>query len=358
MKILAHSTLLVLGVLAGSVVIVGQAYGASAPGLTDRVTFQMALQALQEDDAAMARQLLTTLVERAGGTPEGAVYEALLASADGRGDERDSRLRKVLADTPPDAFTDPWVYEELVRRVAASRLADLRQQADERLEEVLSKHYEARGGLQRLQALSDIVTTGRMLVGGGELPFRLARKRPHFYRLDVLTPQGLEITATDGKTAWHLAAGSDTPERLEGDRAAELIDQSDFDDVLVRFRESGDRLLLSDPGDADASRPLRIEVQPRRGHRQVVLLDPATFLETERLIWVDPEQQPVRMTFEYRQEDGMPMAARQVVDLPAGGRIEYLFDEYVLDRPIDPSHFEMTSGSPTPEAATEQESTQ
>ncbi len=329
----------------------GQLCAAETAQVADRVTFEMALSALRDGELPLARQILEGLIEQTDEGPERKVYEALLAGAEGRADEGDASLRSILEAVPQPEFSQAWVYDELVRRVAALRLAHRRRDAEKQLEEVLAKHYEARGGLDRLQAVTDITATGRMVVGGQELPFRLARKWPRFYRLDVTTPRGLEVTATDGRTAWYVSAGSETPVRLEGPAASELVDQSYFDDVLVRFHETGDRLFLAGKEKRGGSEVLRIEVEPKRGNRQVALLDAHSYLEVERWVYAAPSDQPVRIAYEYTESGEMPMIARQTVHFPGGRAVAYVFDTYVVDRPIDPSIFDIKSveGRPSPQ---------
>ena len=117
---------------------------------------------------------------------------------------------QILAETSPDGFAYPWIYDELVRWGAEIRLAEMKRRAAADLEALLASHYEARGGLDRLRALDDLVATGRLLIAGQEIPFGLMRKRPRFYRLDLATSRGIRTDACDGQVAWRFDPANDS----------------------------------------------------------------------------------------------------------------------------------------------------
>jgi hypothetical protein len=234
------------------------------------------------------------------------------------------------------------VYDELVRLAAEIRLARLEAEADQRLEQVLARHYEARGGLDRLRSVEDLMAIGRMVIGEAELPFRLLRKRPRFYRLDLATPEGVRIMACDGQVSWRVdpARGDGKPEYLSGTQGTQLLQQSYFDDVLIRYRETGEKLFLAGTEVVNGREAYRIEIDIPRGDHHAIFLDTETLLEVQRLIWTDPNAPPVEMTFEHVDVDRRMMPARQTVRT-ADGSVEYIFDTYDLESVINVEIFDL-----------------
>jgi hypothetical protein len=309
-----------------------------------RLQFEVALQALETDHRRLAESLLRQLADTAVDSPERAVYDALIARTDGRAADFEAIVQEAFADSSPEQYSCPWVYDELVRLAAELRLTRLTHEADERLEQVLARHHEARGGLDRLASMQDLVVTGRMVIGDGELPFRLLRKRPSLYRLDLATPQGVRIVACDGQAAWRAdpAQGEGEVQYLSGSQRDRMLQQSHFDDVLIRYRQTGERLFLVGTETISGREAYRIDVDNQRGDRHAVFLDTATFLEVQRLIWTDPDGPPVELTYEYLDVEGMPMQARQTVTSTTG-IVEYFFDDYHLDQVIDLEVFDAGS---------------
>ncbi|MFV2073883.1 MAG: hypothetical protein ACC742_14695 [Thermoanaerobaculales bacterium] len=326
----------------------GQA-GAFDSRIEARLQFEAALQALAGGDLRLAAGVLHGLAAAAEeGTPERKVYETLAARAEGRVVASEEAVLEILAETSPDDFTSPWVYDELVRRGAEVRLAGMKRRATADLEALLARHYEARGGLDRLRTLSDLVATGRMLNAGQEIPFRLYRKRPRFYRLDLAMVRGIRIIACDGQVAWRFDPTNDSgkAEFLSGELGKELLRQSYFDDVLIRYPDTGESVYLAGIENLDGADAHRIEVDLPGGGRHSIFLDAESFLEVRRLVWADLADAPAEITYEYRDVDGLPMPARQTVTT-AAGTVEYLFDAYELQQPINARIFDAAVVSPT-----------
>ncbi|HUP22232.1 MAG TPA: hypothetical protein VNB06_04765, partial [Thermoanaerobaculia bacterium] len=83
------------------------------------------------------------------------------------------------------------------------------------LDEVLQKHYEARGGLAAIQALDGIVMKGAFSMQGMEMPIVEYRQRPNRFRSET-DFQGMQmVEAYDGKASWasNPMMGSGKPEK-------------------------------------------------------------------------------------------------------------------------------------------------
>ncbi len=339
---------LVFAVVVGIPFISAPSYGQA--GILDgeveaRVNFEVALQALEGDETHLALSILHVLTDSApDDMPEAQVYEAVTARAEGRVAAAEEAVLRILADTPPGEFTYPWVYDELVRWGAEIRLVEMKKRASADLEALLARHYEARGGHDRLGSLDDLVVTGRMTVADREVPFRLCRKRPRFYRLDLATSGGIRTTACDGQVAWRFNSANDSgrAEFLSGTQGEDLLSQSNFDDVLIRFRSTGERLFLTGLESIDGADAYRIEVDLPGGGHHSIFLDAESLLEVRRLVWADPTNVQAEITYEYGDIDGLPMAVRQTVTT-AAGTVEYLFDEYQFQQPIDVRIFDAAS---------------
>jgi hypothetical protein len=93
----------------------------------------------------------------------------------------------------------------------------------------------------------------------------------------------------------------------------------------------------------DSADAHRIEIDLPTGGRHTIFLDAESFLEVRRLIWGEnPTDPPTGITYEYDDIEGLLMPVRQTVTT-ATGTIEYLFDEYKLQQPIDLRAFDSAS---------------
>ena len=104
------------------------------------------------------------------------------------------------------------------------------------LEELVARHIEARGGLEKLRAIQTMRLTGKLVFAGGgfELAYSELLKRPGLARARY-TAQGLTaVQAWDGKEGWQIAPfqGRKDPERQSRDDSKGLIDDADIDGPL------------------------------------------------------------------------------------------------------------------------------
>src|SRR6185436_5197535 len=73
------------------------------------------------------------------------------------------------------------------------------------VDEILAKHFEAEGGLDKLKSLQSRRVTGTMMMGPGmEAPIVLEQKRPGKRRIEFVVQGMTGVQAFDGERAWSL----------------------------------------------------------------------------------------------------------------------------------------------------------
>lgn len=109
-------------------------------------------------------------------------------------------------------------------------------------------YIEKNGGLSNIQALKSLVVFGKILDGSGDsLDFKLYRKRPNFYRMQLERPNVNIITAHDGKKTQRKIKS-----RVDGYQMVELSDvekesirqNSEFDGPFYQLRGRPEWLTL------------------------------------------------------------------------------------------------------------------
>ncbi len=150
-----------------------------------------------------------------------------------------------------------------------------------KLQRIVEKHVEARGGYQRLQAITSKRITGTIVRGESRMPFLLLAKRPDRVRLSYTYDGGTMVAAYDGRVAWVLnpALAGDQPLIIEPERAKDLIALADFDGPLVDYRKKGHRLRLVGEAYVKGAKAHVIEVTLANGDVLRVYLDKETLLE-------------------------------------------------------------------------------
>jgi hypothetical protein len=314
-----------------------------------RIDFQAALQALAQGEPLLGTWILEGLVAQTEDAAEKALFMAHIAHFHGESGRAGELAREGLEKVEGDSGTRAaWHEQELVRLAGKLRFAEIERERANALRDLLARHYEARGGLDRLKSLDRLTAEGRVVAGDQVLPFRLYRKRPRLYRFELETPEGLQVIASDGARAWVLdsaASGEALP--LEDGARERLLREAPFDDLLVRYQKSGIRLLLA--GEPDPTRGeshYRIEARLPDGSRRSIHLHPESLLETKRLVWGPGEESPIVMSIDHREFHGLQLPSLQIVET-AAGPVEYRLESYDLEAPVSDDLF-APPGKPRP----------
>ena len=154
-------------------------------------------------------------------------------------------------------------------------------------DELVAKHVEARGGMEKLRAIRSLRVEGtRARSGGGfETTFLELKKRPGAMRTET-TMQGLTmIRAYDGKDGWTIQPfrGRREPERLSADALKEMAYDADLAGPLVDAAAKGNRVDAVGTEVVDGTEALKLRVSRPTGDVDYVYLDPDYFLEIRRV---------------------------------------------------------------------------
>ena len=155
------------------------------------------------------------------------------------------------------------------------------QAADLTVDEILAKNAEAKGGIDKLRALSSIRFTGKMSLGGGmEAPLVMSKKRPEMMRMDF-TVQGMTGSqAYDGTGGWMLMPfmGKKDAEPMSGDMLKEVKDMADFDGPFIDYAKKGYKIDLLGKGDVEGTSAYKLKMT-RDGQETIVYIDADSFLD-------------------------------------------------------------------------------
>ena len=300
---------------------------------SERVRYLTATLALEQGDERLGVQMLEGLADATSNDRAFRLYKALIARTKGNFEGVDEILRDIPpppSDELPGAYA--WIETPLALLIAERELDRVRRENDDRLDEILLQHYEARGGLEKLQSLTDLLAIGRLVVGDQEFPIQLARKRERFYRFDLQMPGGLRVEAFDGDVAWGFDAsqGDTQATYFSESRLVEITNLSFFDDVLVRFDSTGQQLFLKTTETLDGSDCFPIDVSEDGHLVETIYLDAETLLESRRLVWDVHGSLLAERVFEHKTVDGVSLPATQTIRLGSSA-VTYHYDEYAMD---------------------------
>ena len=216
------------------------------------------------------------------------------------------------------------------------------------VDEVIAKHIEALGGMDKLKAVNTVRMTGKMTVGPGiEAPVVMEIKRPSSMRLDF-TVQGMTGTqAYDGKVGWTLMPfqGSTTPQPMAGEELQMMAEQADIDGPLVDYKAKGNTVELLGKEPVEGADAYKLKVTLKNGVVRTMYIDAEHFLqvkeESKRTIR-GTEIEGETILGDYKEVGGM-MFPHSMDSGQKGNpqRQKIVVDKIEVNVPIDDARFKM-----------------
>jgi outer membrane lipoprotein-sorting protein len=213
------------------------------------------------------------------------------------------------------------------------------------LDEVLERHYEARGGLDEIRALRSYRSTGTMTMAGMAMPYVTEAKRPGKLRVEF-TAQGMTgIQAVDGSSGWHVMPfmGILEPTAMQGDDLRNLRNQADIDGPLVDWQAKGHTVELVGPGEIDGADVVTLKITLNGGGEILSHLDAERYLDLKWQMSTTMNGQPVRVGIDfgdYRPAGALtlPHSMAQTIEGMPGVQ-SFVIERYEVNADIDDSRF-------------------
>lgn len=243
---------------------------------------------------------------------------------------------------------------------AASLLAPLSlaaAPAEMTLEEVLAKHYEARGGLDAITALKSYRTTGNFNMGQMQAPFTIEAKRPGKLRLEF-TLQGMTgVQAVNGDSGWQVMpfTGKLDAEPMSDEELRNFKNQADIDGPLVNWKQKGHTVELLGTDEVEGADAYKLKIKLKDGDQIIAYLDAEYFLDLKWDITTRMRGQEVKVGVsygDYKQVGDLtlPHAVTQTMEGMPGGQT-FTIDTYELDVDIADDRFVMPAKAEAAPAA-------
>lgn len=241
----------------------------------------------------------------------------------------------------------------------AAPLSAISAPDDLSLDDVLAKHYEARGGLDTIKALKSYRASGEMTMAGIQAPFVSEAKRPGKLRTEF-TLQGMTgIQAVDGDAGWQVMPfmGKTDAEPMSEEELRNFKNQADIDGPLVDWKSKGHTVELVGTEEVEGADAYKLKIKLASGDDIMAYLDAEYFLDLKWDITTTMRGQPVKIgvSFGDYKEVGeliLPHAMTQTFEGMPGGQI-FTIKTYELNADIADDRFAMPPKAEPAEVASQ-----
>jgi outer membrane lipoprotein-sorting protein len=217
------------------------------------------------------------------------------------------------------------------------------------VDEVINKHIAARGGLDKMKAISTVRMSGTATIGPGiQAPVVLQLKRPGEVRMEITVQGKALVQATDGKTAWTISPfeGSSDPQTVSAEDAKDLDEQADFDGPLVDYKAKGHSVELIGKEDFEGSPVYKVKLTLKGGDVQYIYIDADSFLELKETTKRTQQGKEIELESypsNYKAIGGVLFP--HAIETKANGQpaFQVTLDKIEVNTPIEDTAFKMPS---------------
>jgi outer membrane lipoprotein-sorting protein len=232
----------------------------------------------------------------------------------------------------------------LVPAVVVSLLALAAPAAAQTADEIIAKHLQAKGGVEKWKSISSVKMTGKLTAQGKDLPTTVYTKRPNLLRQDITTPGGPVVQAFDGTTPWMIAPGSEAAREITGPQADAARSGADFDGPLMDYAAKGHKAELVGKEKVGTADVYHIRLTKKDGGVEDFFMDVNTGLEVKRAMEMNAGGVKQRLESElsnYKTVDGMMIPHTLTQSVNGAPVMQMTIEKIEFNPPMDDALFRM-----------------
>lgn len=216
------------------------------------------------------------------------------------------------------------------------------------VDEIVSRHVEARGGLKKIRSIQTLRQSGRIRSGANRTAVAVRElKRPARSRFEFTVQGVTAVYASDGSTGWQVSPfdGQLTPGPLPEEVVAEAAEQADLEGPLVDWKAKGHRVELvgREPVGGKDTYKLRVTLKGGGVRHEYVDVASSRLVRTETTRQVRGRSVQIQTTYmDFKKTKGVLFPRR--LEIQAVGRpqiLTVLVDSIEVNPPLSDARFAM-----------------
>ena len=233
-------------------------------------------------------------------------------------------------------------------------------------DELVARHIEARGGLDRIMAIRTLCQKGIVKMPGADVRISGERKRPNLLRIEFAVGHMSGKEGWDGERAWEFNPwkGMTKAEYVNGNPSIALQRGAEFDGPLVGFREKGHVIEYTGREQLGEREAYRLEVTLQDGNTIHYCLDTESLLTVQtrsvRPVHGGEAAETETIYGDYREVAGVFFPFWSKETARGGEHVEvFQWESIEANVPISDKRFQLpTMSRKWPHLATQEDSTE
>lgn len=213
-------------------------------------------------------------------------------------------------------------------------------------DDIIARYVKTVGGSDKIQSITTLRRIGKYTGDDGfEAVVIEESTRPNKVR-EEFSLQGMTgINAYDGSSGWKIDpfGGKKDPESLSEEELRSIVEDSDFDEPLINYKEKGNKVELVGMDQIEGTDVYKLKVTLKSGDTRYYYMDTDSYVpikyETKRIIRGTPQESETTLG-DYKQVGGwflpFSMETRQK---GSSGSQKITFDKIEFNVPIDSARY-------------------
>ena len=214
------------------------------------------------------------------------------------------------------------------------------------VDEIVEKHVAARGGADKLKAITSVVQENSLSVQGMDIPMKITTVTGKGLRQELEVMGNQMITAVDGEAGWvvmpAMMGGSGSPEDMNADQLKGAKAGLDPTGGLFNYKEKGSTIELVGKEKVNGADAFNLKVTSKDGYTSNLLIDATTYLLSKTVATTSQAGQTFtqEMWFtNYKDVDGIKFAHTSEMTSPMGGTMTLTTNKVIVNGTVDPAIF-------------------
>ena len=213
-------------------------------------------------------------------------------------------------------------------------------------DDIIAKYIKTVGGAETIQAITTLRRIGKFTGDDGlEAVVVQESTRPNKVREEFSLEGMTAVNAYDGANGWKIDpfGGKKDPESLSEEEMRSIIEDSDFDQPLINYRQKGNKVELVGMDQVEGTDVYKLKVTLKSGDTRYYYMDTDSYVpikyETKRIIRGTPQESETTLG-DYKPVGGwfLPFSL-ETRQKGSSGSQKITFDTIAFNPPIDTSRY-------------------
>lgn len=224
--------------------------------------------------------------------------------------------------------------------------APLGAQSRPTADDIIARYIKTVGGAEKIQAVTTLRRIGKFTGDDGfEAVVVEESSRPNKVREEFSLQGMTAVNAYDGANGWKIDpfGGKKDPESLGEEELRSIIEDSDFDEPLVNYRQKGNKVELVGMDQVEGTDVYKLKVTLKSGDTRTYYMDTDSYVpikyETKRIIRGTPQESETTLG-DYKQVGGWYLPfSMEMRRKGSSGSQKITFDKIEFNVPIDSTRY-------------------